>query len=164
MRSILHASTSFSPILLNDAAVSINQVMAVITLNKISKIFNGKKEVIKATESSSSIKEMVNFVNSSVILACTCWFVIMNFECKVFALQFYPFTIYMYLCHITLIYYLLLISTLFISLQVADEIQVLQRQGSRKLRKITFELNKHINPARDAARKERYKKIAQKYQ
>ena len=99
-----------------------------------------------------------------MILACSCRFVTMNFDCKVLALQFYPFTINMYLCHITLIYYLLLISTLFISLQVADEIQVLQRQGSRKLRKITFELNKHINPARDAARKERYKKIAQKYQ
>ena len=36
--------------------------MAVITFNKIKKIFNGKKEIIKATEPSSSIKEMVSLL------------------------------------------------------------------------------------------------------
>lgn len=58
-----------------------------------------------------------------------------------------------------------LFTTLFFQLfQVVDEIQVLQRKGSRKLRQLNFEISKHINPARDAARKERYNKIAQKYQ
>ena len=47
---------------LNNTAKHIKEVMAVITFNKIRKIFNGKKEVIKATEPSSSIKEMVSLL------------------------------------------------------------------------------------------------------
>ena len=133
--------------------------------NKIRKIFNGKKEVIKATEPSSSIKEMVSLLvfllrNLNCILL---WNLVQIVKKSLYVSSNY-FVFIFFSSLSTSILLLVIYNTFFQLFQVVDEIQVLQRKGSRKLRQLNFEISKHINPARDAARKERYNKIAQKYQ